>query len=214
MSGMEAFVEFAAGRGNAAAKDSRDPGNPSNSGGCRIASRRLIAGPAAFSLVRRVVEAVKLMFGDPWIGACNFAPTAEYSAHDHRDRNRAPGAGNRQCGAPVRGSGRRYPGPAGRIGEERGVGFDIGRYTNAEPAAMDPGLRRHLHRHADRLGLAWMDISSGAGHDCATFANQGVASAMIFIRNDHGSHNPDEAMEIDDFAQCCRLLDALLDELG
>ncbi len=41
-----------------------------------------------------------------------------------------------------------------------------------------------------------------------------MPSAMIFIRNDHGSHNPDEAMEIDDFAQCCRLLDALLDELG
>ena len=103
---------------------------------------------------------------------------------------------------------------ARRIGEERGVTFDLGSYTNAEPAIMDPGLRRHLHRHADRLGLSWMDISSGAGHDCATFANQGVASAMIFIRNDHGSHNPDEAMEIDDFAQCCRLLDALLDELG
>jgi N-carbamoyl-L-amino-acid hydrolase len=103
---------------------------------------------------------------------------------------------------------------ARRIGEERGVAFDIGPYTNAEPAAMDPGLRRLLHRHADRLGLSWMDISSGAGHDCATFANQGVPSAMIFIRNDHGSHNPDEAMEIDDFAQCCRLLDALLDELG
>ncbi len=103
---------------------------------------------------------------------------------------------------------------ARRIGEERGVAFDIGPYTNAEPAAMDPGLRRLLHRHADRLGLSWTDISSGAGHDCATFANQGVPSAMIFIRNDHGSHNPVEAMEIDDFAQCCRLLGALLEELG
>jgi N-carbamoyl-L-amino-acid hydrolase len=103
---------------------------------------------------------------------------------------------------------------ARRIGEERGVTFDLGSYTNAEPAIMDPGLRRRLHRHADLLGLSWMDISSGAGHDCATFANQGVPSAMIFIRNEHGSHNPDEAMEIDDFALCCRLLDALLDELG
>ncbi len=53
-----------------------------------------------------------------------------------------------------------------------------------------------------------------AGHDCATFANQGVPSAMIFFRNDHGSHNANEAMDIGDFAQGCRLLDALLDELG
>ena len=41
----------------------------------------------------------------------------------------------------------------------------------------------------------------GAGHDCATFANQGVPSAMIFFRNDHGSHNANEAMDIGDFAQ-------------
>ena len=100
---------------------------------------------------------------------------------------------------------------AGEIGERRGVTIDIGPYTNAEPALMDPDLRRTLRRRADDLGIPWMELASGAGHDCATFANQGVPSAMIFVRNDHGSHNPDEAMEIDDFAQCCRLLNALLD---
>jgi N-carbamoyl-L-amino-acid hydrolase len=42
-------------------------------------------------------------------------------------------------------------------------------------------------------------IPSGAGHDAAVFANAGVPSAMIFVRNEHGSHNPNEAMEITDF---------------
>ncbi len=103
---------------------------------------------------------------------------------------------------------------ARRIGDERGVTIDLGRYTNAKPALMDPDLRRLLREQAYRLEIPSMEIASGAGHDCATFANQGVPSAMIFFRNDHGSHNANEAMDIGDFAQGCRLLDALLDELG
>jgi len=51
-----------------------------------------------------------------------------------------------------------------------------------------------------------MDIPSGAGHDAADFHDVGIPSAMIFIRNDHGSHNPDEAMELEDFALGTRLL--------
>ena len=30
-------------------------------------------------------------------------------------------------------------------------------------------------------------------------ANAGIPSAMIFVRNENGSHNPHEAMTIDDF---------------
>ncbi|MCZ6773398.1 MAG: Zn-dependent hydrolase [Proteobacteria bacterium] len=100
------------------------------------------------------------------------------------------------------------------IGDQRGVHIEIGAYTNAEPALMDAELRRMLREQADRIGIQWMELSSGAGHDCGTFANAGVPSAMIFVRNDHGSHNADEAMDIEDFAEGCRLLDALLDELG
>ena len=46
----------------------------------------------------------------------------------------------------------------------------------------------------------------------AVFANAGVPSAMIFVRNEHGSHNPHEAMEIDDFVHGTNVLyHALLD---
>jgi N-carbamoyl-L-amino-acid hydrolase len=31
---------------------------------------------------------------------------------------------------------------------------------------------------------------------------------MLFIRNEHGSHNPDEAMEIPDFIEATKLLAA------
>ena len=37
---------------------------------------------------------------------------------------------------------------------------------------------------------------------------------MIFIRNEHGSHNPAESMEMEDFATATRLLCAFLDTLA
>ena len=48
-------------------------------------------------------------------------------------------------------------------------------------------------------GIAHERIPSGAGHDAALFANGGVPSAMVFVRNQNGSHNPHEAMELADF---------------
>ena len=103
---------------------------------------------------------------------------------------------------------------AARIGEARGVSVDLGPFTNAEPALMDKTLRAALREKASLLGIPFMEMASGAGHDCATFANQGVPSAMIFVRNDKSSHNPEEAMEIADFGAAARLLGALLDALG
>jgi N-carbamoyl-L-amino-acid hydrolase len=49
-------------------------------------------------------------------------------------------------------------------------------------------------------------MPSGAGHDAAIFSAQGIPSAMIFVRNDHGSHNPGEAMEMEDFLKATHLL--------
>lgn len=103
---------------------------------------------------------------------------------------------------------------AARISEERGVAIDLGDFANAKPGVMDDGLRTILHEEAKTLGIPVTDISSGAGHDCATFSNEGVKTAMIFIRNDKGSHNADETMEIEDFAEATRLLIALLKRLG
>jgi N-carbamoyl-L-amino-acid hydrolase len=103
---------------------------------------------------------------------------------------------------------------AARIAEARDLSIDLGAFTNAKPALMDPALRGILRDEADALGIPYMEMASGAGHDCATFANQGVPSAMIFIRNDKSSHNPEEAMEIADFGASARLLGALLDALG
>jgi N-carbamoyl-L-amino-acid hydrolase len=56
------------------------------------------------------------------------------------------------------------------------------------------------------------EMPSGAGHDAAVFTQVGIPSAMVFVRNDKGSHNPDEAMAMADFAVGVRALMGLLME--
>ncbi len=103
---------------------------------------------------------------------------------------------------------------AREIAEARHVSIDLGPHTHAQAATMDGDLRARLRRLAVAHGIPAMELPSGGGHDCATFANQGVPSAMVFIRNDKGSHNPDEAMEVVDMAQALRLIAALVDEIA
>jgi N-carbamoyl-L-amino-acid hydrolase len=99
---------------------------------------------------------------------------------------------------------------AARISVRRGVHFAFDPMTGDLPALMDPELHRHLLDCAQRLDIPVMAIASGAGHDAGDFAAAGIPSAMIFIRNDKGSHNPEEAMEAEDFALGVGLLAAFI----
>lgn len=85
------------------------------------------------------------------------------------------------------------------IEASRGVRFEFTQRIDTAPAAMDPGWIARFGEAAQRIGQPLEQIPSGAGHDAAVFANAGIPSAMLFVRNEHGSHNPDEAMEIADF---------------
>jgi N-carbamoyl-L-amino-acid hydrolase len=85
---------------------------------------------------------------------------------------------------------------AARIGSAYRVTFELGATSDSPPAVMDARLRARLMDLLDQP----FEIPSGAGHDAAVFATQGIPTAMIFVRNDCGSHNPDEAMAMDDFA--------------
>ena len=92
------------------------------------------------------------------------------------------------------------------IADKRRVRFDLGRFTRAAPGILDERIKARLREGVDALGIPSMDIPSGASHDAAAFAAAGVPTAMIFVRNANGSHNPDEAMEIDDFMKGVELL--------
>ncbi|MEM1306555.1 MAG: Zn-dependent hydrolase [Pseudomonadota bacterium] len=87
---------------------------------------------------------------------------------------------------------------ARRIETDRGVSFDFGARASAPCAPSDPHLVAALTQTADALGLDTMPLASPASHDTAVFAQHGVPTAMLFVRNTNGSHNPAEAMDLAD----------------
>ncbi len=87
-----------------------------------------------------------------------------------------------------------------------GVRFERGPETGSRAAIMDAGIRAGLARAADALGIRHLSMASGAGHDAAAFAEAGIPSSMLFVRNQNGSHNPKEAMRMEDFAQACAVV--------
>jgi N-carbamoyl-L-amino-acid hydrolase len=92
------------------------------------------------------------------------------------------------------------------IADTHRVRFDLGILTGSEPAIMDDDLLHRFDEAATALAIPHSRMASGAGHDAAVFAGAGIPSAMIFVRNQNGSHNPDEAMEMSDFELAVRVL--------
>ncbi len=95
---------------------------------------------------------------------------------------------------------------AARIGGEYRVSMELGGTSDSPAAIMNGQLRSRLSGLLERP----FEMASGAGHDAAVFATQGIPTAMVFVRNDHGSHNADEAMSIEDFGVGARALMGLL----
>ena len=100
------------------------------------------------------------------------------------------------------------------IERERGVRFEFDRRLSSDPATMDERICKLLCDACDRVGSAFELIPSGAGHDASLFANAGVPSGMLFVRNQNGSHNPHEAMEMDDFMLGVQAMSDVFDRIG
>jgi N-carbamoyl-L-amino-acid hydrolase len=100
------------------------------------------------------------------------------------------------------------------IEARRGVRFDLGPETGSRSAPMDQGVRAGLESAAKALGISYRHMASGAGHDAAAFAEAGVPAAMLFVRNQNGSHNPKEDMRMEDFAAACAVVTRWAAEMG
>jgi len=99
------------------------------------------------------------------------------------------------------------------ISRERGVCFEFDRRLLSDPATMDERICKLLSDACAGQNVPFEVIPSGAGHDASLFANAGVPSGMLFVRNQNGSHNPHEAMDIDDFMLGVQVLGDTLDKL-
>lgn len=94
----------------------------------------------------------------------------------------------------------------------RRVRFDLGPRASAAVGPADPAIAARLMAIAQEQGVAATRLGSPASHDSAAFAAAGVPMGMIFVRNENGSHNPDERMEMDDFLEACSILAAWVGE--
>jgi N-carbamoyl-L-amino-acid hydrolase len=85
------------------------------------------------------------------------------------------------------------------IEQRRAVRFHLGQKARAAVGPVDPVIKSGLETAASTQGIPVLHIGSPASHDAAAFAAAGVPMGMLFVRNEHGSHNPFEAMTIEDF---------------
>ena len=100
------------------------------------------------------------------------------------------------------------------IEARRGVRFELGGEAGSRASLMDTGVQAGLARAAEALGIRALSMASGGGHDAAAFAQAGIPAGMLFVRNQHGSHNPKEAMRMDDFAKACAVAQRFAAEYG
>lgn len=99
------------------------------------------------------------------------------------------------------------------IERDRGVRFVFDRRLSSAPATMDAHVSSLLAEACRALDLPQERVPSGAGHDAAIFANAGIPSGMVFVRNANGSHNPLEHMEMEDFLRGVQVLAAVTHRL-
>lgn len=86
-------------------------------------------------------------------------------------------------------------------GERPGIAFALGPQSRSAPARMSEAVLSRVETGAALLGDHPRRMLSGGGHDAAAYASAGWDSAMIFIRNENGSHCPEEGMEIADLSR-------------
>ena len=102
---------------------------------------------------------------------------------------------------------------AAEIAARRRVTFDLGDCVDAAPAPLDAPLRAVLEESAAALEIPARRFAT-VGHDAAVFQRAGIPAAMVLVRNAHGSHNPDEAMTLDDFGAGATVLAAAIARLA
>jgi beta-ureidopropionase / N-carbamoyl-L-amino-acid hydrolase len=87
---------------------------------------------------------------------------------------------------------------AGIIERDRKVRFVFDDPVHSQSAELDQAIIDTILAACREEGLPAETIASGAGHDAAVFAQAGIPTGMIFVRNRNGSHNPNEHMDIAD----------------
>jgi beta-ureidopropionase / N-carbamoyl-L-amino-acid hydrolase len=77
----------------------------------------------------------------------------------------------------------------------RGVEASLTRLSRTEPVATSAEVRAASERAIEGLGLGWLALSSGAGHDAVQMARLGPVGMLFVPSRDGRSHCPEEWTE-------------------
>ena len=98
--------------------------------------------------------------------------------------------------------------------EKRGLSYTIETIAQDHPVEMHPAMIREIEEAVKSVGIEYMTMPSGAGHDAMHWA-EAVPTGMIFIPCRDGiSHNPAEFAEMDDIVTGAAVLDKVLRKLS
>ena len=98
--------------------------------------------------------------------------------------------------------------------EKRGLSYTIETIAQDHPVEMHPAMIREIEEAVKSVGIEYMTMPSGAGHDAMHWAEV-VPTGMIFIPCRDGiSHNPAEFTEMDDIVTGVEVLDKVLRKLS
>ena len=91
------------------------------------------------------------------------------------------------------------------LAQEHRVRFDFGSRVGTNAVDLDKDIAELLRWVGREAGID-VERMPSVGHDAAMFARRGIPTGIILVRNANGSHNPDEHMEMADFAVGLKLL--------
>ena len=98
--------------------------------------------------------------------------------------------------------------------EKRGLSYTIETIAQDHPVEMHPAMIREIEEAVKSVGVEYMTMPSGAGHDAMHWA-EAVPTGMIFIPCRDGiSHNPAEFAEMDDIVTGAEVLDKVIRKLS
>lgn len=98
--------------------------------------------------------------------------------------------------------------------EKWGLSYTIETIAQDHPVEMHPAMIREIEEAVKSVGVEYMTMPSGAGHDAMHWA-EAVPTGMIFIPCRDGiSHNPAEFTEMDDIVTGAEVLDKVLRKLS
>ena len=98
--------------------------------------------------------------------------------------------------------------------EKRGLSYTIEPVAQDHPVVMNPAMIREIEEAVKSVGVDYMTMPSGAGHDAMHWADD-VPTGMIFIPCREGiSHNPAELADMDDIVTGAKILDTVLRKLS